>query len=303
MAGRLISMEASKIRELNAKQILEAIRLSEGRVMAAETVGAVQPLLYDISNAELAAAMSADILILNMYDVNEPVIKGLPEHKKPESICVLKKLTGRIIGINLEPTDRKGDDLWKMSQGRRATAQNARKAKEQGADIIVVTGNPGNHVTNSAICDSIKEIRRELGDEIILISGKMHASGQLDEAGENIISKEEIKGFAQAGADIILLPAPGTVPGMTVEKVHELIAYIHSLNKMAMTSIGTSQEGADTDTIKTIAYNCKMAGADIHHIGDAGYTGIAVPENIMTYSIVIRGVRHTYHKMAQSINR
>ena len=303
MAGRLISMEASKIRELNAKQILEAIRLSEGRVMAAETVGAVQPLLYDISNAELAAAMSADILILNMYDVNEPVIKGLPEHKKPESIFVLKKLTGRIIGINLEPTDRKGDDLWKMSQGRRATAQNARKAKEQGADIIVVTGNPGNHVTNSAICDSIKEIRRELGDEIILISGKMHASGQLDEAGENIISKEEIKGFAQAGADIILLPAPGTVPGMTVEKVHELIVYIHSLNKMAMTSIGTSQEGADTDTIKTIAYNCKMAGADIHHIGDAGYTGIAVPENIMTYSIVIRGVRHTYHKMTQSINR
>lgn len=303
MAGRLISMEASKIRELNAKQILEAIRLSEGRVMAAETVGAVQPLLYDISNAELAAAMSADILILNMYDVNEPVIKGLPEHKKSESIFVLKKLTGRIIGINLEPTDRKGDDLWKMSQGRRATAQNARKAKEQGADIIVVTGNPGNHVTNSAICDSIKEIRRELGDEIILISGKMHASGQLDEAGENIISKEEIKGFAQAGADIILLPAPGTVPGMTVEKVHELIVYIHSLNKMAMTSIGTSQEGADTDTIKTIAYNCKMAGADIHHIGDAGYTGIAVPENIMTYSIVIRGVRHTYHKMAQSINR
>lgn len=296
-------MEASKIRELNAKQVLEAIRLSEGRVMAAETVGAVQPLLYDISNAELAAAMSADILILNMYDVNEPVIKGLPEHKKPESISVLKKLTGRIIGINLEPTDRKGDDLWKMSQGRRATAQNARKAKEQGADIIVVTGNPGNHVTNSAICDSIKEIRRELGDEIILISGKMHASGQLDEAGENIISKEEIKGFAQAGADIILLPAPGTVPGMTVEKVHELIVYIHSLNKMAMTSIGTSQEGADTDTIKTIAYNCKMAGADIHHIGDAGYTGIAVPENIMTYSIVIRGVRHTYHKMAQSINR
>ncbi|MBQ6218078.1 MAG: haloacid dehalogenase-like hydrolase [Erysipelotrichaceae bacterium] len=303
MAGRLISMEASKIRELNAKQILEAIRLSEGRVMAAETVGAVQSLLYDISNAELAAAMSADILILNMYDVNEPVIKGLPEHKKPESIFVLKKLTGRIIGINLEPTDRKGDDLWKMSQGRRATAQNARKAKEQGADIIVVTGNPGNHVTNSAICDSIKEIRRELGDEIILISGKMHASGQLDEAGENIISKEEIKGFAQARADIILLPAPGTVPGMTVEKVHELIVYIHSLNKMAMTSIGTSQEGADTDTIKTIAYNCKMAGADIHHIGDAGYTGIAVPENIMTYSIVIRGVRHTYRKMAQSINR
>ena len=303
MAGRLISLEASKLRQLDARQILESISLSEGRVLAVETVGVVQPLLHDVSNAELAAAMSADILILNMYDVNEPIIKGLPEHKKPESISLLKKLTGRIIGINLEPTDQTGDDLWRMSDGRKATALNARKAKQQGADIIVITGNPGNHVTNSAICSSIKEIREELGDEIILITGKMHASGQLDEAGENIISKEEIKGFAEAGADIILLPAPGTVPGMTVEKVHELISCIHSLNKLAMTAIGTSQEGADTDTIKTIAYNCKMAGADIHHIGDAGYTGIAVPENIMTYSIVIRGVRHTYHKMAQSINR
>ena len=65
----------------------------------------------------------------------------------------------------------------------------------------------------------------------------------------------------------------------------------------------TSQEGADVATIRQIALMCKMAGADIHHIGDTGVPGMALPQNIMAYSIAIRGERHTYHKMAQSVNR
>ena len=46
-----------------------------------------------------------------------------------------------------------------------------------------------------------------------------------------------------------------------------------------------------------------MTGTDIHHIGDTGVPGMALPQNIMAYSIAIRGERHTYHKMAQSVNR
>ena len=72
---------------------------------------------------------------------------------------------------------------------------------------------------------------------------------------------------------------------------------------LTITAIGTSQEGADVETIKQIALMCKMTGTDIHHIGDAGYPGMAVPENIMAYSVAIRGVRHTYHRMAVSVNR
>lgn len=67
-----------------------------------------------------------------------------------------------------------------------------------------------------------------------------------------------------------------------------------------MLTIGTSQEGADEGTIRQIALASKMAGADLYHIGDAGYHGIAIPENIMTYSIAIRGKRHTYIRMARS---
>ena len=137
----------------------------------------------------------------------------------------------------------------------------------------------------------------------MILAGKMHASGIIGEGGENIITKEDIRQFAEAGADIILLPAPGTVPGITTEYVRKLISYAHSLKKLTITSIGTSQEGADTDTIKRIALECKMAGTDIHHIGDSGYVGMALPENIMAYGTVIRGIRHQYHRMAQSIRR
>lgn len=70
-----------------------------------------------------------------------------------------------------------------------------------------------------------------------------------------------------------------------------------------MTAIGTSQEGADINTIRQIALMSKMAGADLHHIGDTGYMGMALPENILAYSVAIRGVRHTYTRIARSVNR
>ena len=79
--------------------------------------------------------------------------------------------------------------------------------------------------------------------------------------------------------------------------------YAHSLGCLTLTAIGTSQEGADTATIRQIALMCKQTGTDMHHLGDTGYCGMALPENIQTYSIAVRGIRHTYHRMAASINR
>ena len=305
MNKRLMSLSFSEIEKLNARQLLQAISLCEGRILAGECVCSTAPLLNDITNAEVVASMSADILILNVFDVDKPYIAALPECGKEDTIRTLKKLTGRPIGINLEPAELKEatEQLWSMTKGRLASAENARKAKQMGVDIIVLTGNPGNQVSNEAIVSSIKEIRKELGEDIILIAGKMHASGMAKEAGEAIINKDTVKAFAEAGADVIMIPAPGTIPGITVEYAHELISYIHSLNRLSLTAIGTSQEGADLQTIRQIALNCKMAGTDIHHIGDSGYVGMALPENIMAYSIAIRGVRHTYRKMGQSINR
>lgn len=309
MHKRYLDCSASELDAISRRDLLDAIRASEGRLIVSETIGSVQPMLMTITNAELAASQGADMLLLNVFDTQHPVINGLPSDTPPgEEIAALKKLTGRVIGVNLEPVEPgyhnpHEEAVWRMVPGRLANAENARRLAEMGAGFIVLTGNPGNGITNRAITHSLGEIRRALGEEIVLIAGKMHAAGMLNEAAENIITRSDIGEFAAAGADIILLPAPGTVPGITTELVRELVSYAHSLSVMTMTAIGTSQEGADTETLRQIALMCKMTGTDLHHLGDAGYIGVALPENIFTYGLAIRGRRHTYARMARSVRR
>ena len=295
---RLLDCTPSDLAAYRKTDLLDAIAGSEGRVLACETIGLTPPLLVDVTNAEYAAALSADILLLNMFDVQHPVINALPKVPEAETVRELKRLTGRVIGINLEPCDPEAaksndDTLWKMSSGRLATVENARRAADMGVDLIVLTGNPGNGVSNELIVASLKEISAAVGDRVMLAAGKMHASGVAGEGGEKIMTPADAEAFI----------APGTVPGITQDYAHRLIEAVHAHGKLALTAIGTSQEGADTATIRQIALMCKMAGADIHHIGDTGVPGMALPQNIMAYSIAIRGERHTYHKMAQSINR
>ncbi|MDO4741489.1 MAG: haloacid dehalogenase-like hydrolase [Eubacteriales bacterium] len=303
---RLLSCHASDFISMGKEELIHAIAASEGRTIACETIGVIQPMLGDLTNAEFVCAMGADILLLNMFDVCDPVIRALPPCAPEETIRTLKRLTGRPVGINLEPVSGDPVDdsgMWAMTGGRKATLENAKKAADMGVDMIVLTGNPGMGVSNEAIAHTLRLYKRELGDRLILCAGKMHASGVMKEGARAILTQEDVRTFAEAGADIILMPAPGTVPGMTQEIVGNLIACAHGLGCLALTAIGTSQEGADTDTIRRIALMAKMAGADIHHLGDTGYGGMALPENIMAYSIAVRGIRHTYHRMADSINR
>ena len=103
MPKRLLDCCASDFRGFSKADLLESIQKSEGRVIACESIGTVQPLLGNVTNAEFAASMGADILLLNMFDVQHPVIRGLPETEPENVVCMLKKMTGRPIGINLEP--------------------------------------------------------------------------------------------------------------------------------------------------------------------------------------------------------
>ena len=306
---RILDCQGSDFAKMTRQELLDAIAGSEGRTIACETIGALMPMLGDVTNAEFAAAMGADILLLNMFDVQQPVIRGLPPTAPENTIHKLRELTGRPIGINLEPVEQvlssedPEENMWAMTSGRKATLENARKAADMGVNFILLTGNPGIGVTNAAIEQTLRLYHQELGDRLILAAGKMHASGILTEGANQIITPQDIKAFAEAGADIILLPAPGTVPGITMEYVRELVEYAHSLGCLTITAIGTSQEGADVATIRQIALMCKMTGTDIHHLGDAGYGGMALPENIQAYSIAVRGIRHTYRRMAASVNR
>lgn len=306
MAKRLLSCTASELAAMGKQDLLQAIAASEGRTIACETIGCVQPMLMDITNAEFVAAQGADIVLLNLFDLDHPEVRGLPPVAPDEVIREVKRLTGRIVGVNLEPTVPGGnldDPMWHMVNGRCATAENAVRAAEMGADLILLTGNPGTGVCNEAITHALQLYRESVGDRVILAAGKMHASGILSEAGEHIMTAADVDAFIDAGADIVLFPAPGTVPGITTEYVRSLVVRAHARGALTLTSIGTSQEGADVDTIRRIALACKMTGTDIHHLGDTGYTGMALPENIHAYSVAVRGVRHTYRRTAASILR
>ena len=306
MLKRLIDTTARELTSYNKAELLTAISESEGRTLAAETIGTVTPMLVNITNAEFVASLGADLIMLNIFDVNNPIIQGLPQTSPEDTIREVKRLTGRMVAINLEPAvikDGQEESVWNLTTGRQATVENARKAADMGVDMIVLTGNPGVGVDNEAIIQALSRLKEAVGDRVILTAGKMHASGIISEAGEKILTEKDVEAFVDAGADVILLPAPGTVPGITMEYAGNLIRKAHEKGALAMTTIGTSQEGADEATVRQIALMCKMAGADIHHIGDSGYMGMALPENITAYSVAIRGKRHTYRRMAMSLLR
>jgi len=312
MIKRLLDANASDFRTMTSGELIESIRLSEGRVVMAEVIATAPPLVDKVSNVELAAAMGADLILLNLYDVTNPQVTGFPdqgEYSAAETpvfgkfalgrgvtLSMVKEWIGRPVGINLEPIE---NPQALSTHGRLASAQNAQAALEQGADFIILTGNPYTGVTTSGLVRALTDIRQAIEERLVLLVGKIHGAG----THEGLISPGDIQVFADAGADGIVLPVPGTLPGMAVERALELVEKVHARGLLAMNGIGTSQEGASLATIEQLALMSKMSGADIHHIGDAGMTGMAVPENITAWSIALRGRRHTWHRMAASLIR
>src|SRR5436309_16046308 len=97
MHKRYLDCSASELLSISKGDLLDALRASEGRIVVSETIGAVQPLLQTVTNAELAASQGADLLLLNMFDVNNPVIQGMPDGVEPgETIQAVEHLTGRV---------------------------------------------------------------------------------------------------------------------------------------------------------------------------------------------------------------
>jgi hypothetical protein len=311
MIKRLLDANASDFAAMTARDLAESIRLSEGRVVAAEVIAVAPPLLDKVSNAELAAGMGADLILFNYYDVSAPQVTGFPDQGEAGpgapifghmswgygvTLAQVKEWIGRPVGLNLEPVE----NLEALTtSGRLASPENAQAAVAQGADFIVLTGNPHTGVTTAGIARALVAIREIVGDEVILLAGKMHAAG----ASGPVVTAADVDAFADGGADGALLPAPGTVPGMTVEMVRALVDVAHERDLLAMNTVGTSQEGASVSTIEQLALMSKMTGADVHHIGDAGTIGIAVPENITAWSLALRGRRHTWHRMTASLRR
>ena len=295
---RLLNCTTSEALAMNGEELKQSILACEGRTVMTETVVAIPPLLGDLTNAELAVSFGSDMVLLNVFDCNNTVINGIEGTDEP--VKELKRLVGRPVGCNLEPVDpdaKMMETRHVIAAGRQATKETIQKAEELGFDFICLTGNPGTGVTNKSIAKCIKVAKENFSG--LIIAGKMHAAG----VDEPLVDLDSIKEFIEAGADVILMPAVNTVPGLSEQTLTEACKFIKEHGALSLSAIGTSQEGADEQTIREIALINKRCGVDIQHIGDAGWCGMAIPENIMALSIAIRGKRWTYHKIASSINR
>ncbi|MBO0476004.1 haloacid dehalogenase-like hydrolase [Vagococcus sp. DIV0080] len=301
MVKRFLSANASDILSMNAQELKQSIKASEGRIICSEVIGNMQPIIGDITNAEVAVSYGADLILMNGFDCYHPHINGLTDVPAEELVTTVRDYTGRPIGINLEPVDNTADLLEQrieIPKGRACSAETLSLAENLGLDFICLTGNPGTGVTNKSIVEAIKLAKIHFSG--LVIAGKMHGAG----VSEPVVSLEVIKQFVEAGADVILMPAVGSIPGFTDEELISGVRYAKEHGALTMSAIGTSQESADQETVKQIALRNKIAGVDIQHIGDGGYAaGVATLENIYAMSVAIRGLRHTMSRVSRSAKR
>lgn len=140
MVKRLISANYSEVALMDAQELKQSIKASEGRVLLAENVVVSQPQADDITNAEVAAAFGADLLLLNAFDCFHPYIAGMPgqgeEALQPDGTIVnpiprLKELIGRPVGINLEPIADTTDMLSEKSQSAKVEQHQKKQFKKQ----------------------------------------------------------------------------------------------------------------------------------------------------------------------------
>ncbi|MBS4761148.1 haloacid dehalogenase-like hydrolase [Carnobacteriaceae bacterium zg-ZUI252] len=295
---RILDCTTRDFATYKGQALKQAILAAEGRTVCCEMVSSRASVGGNITNAEIARAFGADLMLLNGFDVFKPGVFGL--HAQEDVIYELKKLVGRPIGINLEPVDTSATMLetrLSISKGRTACVETFQEAEKLGVDFICLTGNPKTGVTNQAIAEAITLAKQHFSG--LVIAGKMHGSGSK----EPVCSRETVNQFVASGADVILVPAVGTVPGFTDAELIDIVKAAHQADALVLSAIGTSQESSSKEVIESIAIRNKVAGVDIQHIGDSGFGGLANVENIFALSVAIRGLRHTINRVSISVNR
>lgn len=171
MVKRLLSANASEIVKMTASELKQSIKASDGRIVLSENVVTRTPVIPDITNAELARAYGADLILLNGLDAFDPKVVNVDEDK--HVIKELRRLVGRPIGVNLEPVDETAamaEEKLNIVEGRQASARTVMALEKLGVNFICMTGNPGTGVTNEKIVSAISETRANFTG--LIIAGK-----------------------------------------------------------------------------------------------------------------------------------
>jgi hypothetical protein len=334
MIKRLLNCSPKEMLALNSRELVDAIRMSEGRtIIGAARVRGPNFIQY-VSSPEAVAAFGADIVAFNAYDLHNPIFPGLPS-KDPmddepyRNIQVqigkgwtareVREMIGRPIMAGLyvppslygiKPIDTGFADQFRPTEAREqrmaATDENIKLLIEQGFDMLGLGGHGASHADRVA---TVERIRKTAGDKIVIMCGVPHGPGLLYAKDvpfnlREIFTPDMAADLVKAGGDIITCPAVGSLPGFTPSHVGAVIDAVHAAGGLADVGIHNSQEGTDVETIKRIAIDNKTLGADTFTLGDAAFNeNMGDPEVYMALSIAIKGRRHTYRRMSESVLR
>ncbi|MER5882825.1 hypothetical protein ABT160_03260 [Streptomyces sp. NPDC001941] len=288
---RILDLDREGLAALRGRALTASVAAAEGRTVVAEVFAERAAMMPDpngwgVHNAELVAAFGADVVVLNLieraWDGERLTLPGLGTFT---SITDLAATIGRPVGINLEPGD--------VPEIRRAKPEYAKRLVDMGAAMLCLTANPGTGGSYEGLARVTEELRAGLGDDVALWSGKMHHAGHPER-----VTKERLTSLVSAGADGVVMPLPGTLPGVTKELAAEAVAAVQDAGAVVMGAIGTSQEGSHPNVVPQLALNAKEIGVDAHHFGDSYIPGMCDPEVMYAYSVAIRGRRHTWNRMA-----
>lgn len=309
MAGskvtRLISASKKDFEKMGPMDLKESIRLSEGRVvMGQHLLFASKGLVRGVTNSELMFAFGADMVLLNTFNLNDesnnPGLQGLTYQE-------LKARCNRPIGIYLGCPGKNGVTQKKLydAEGMLATPEHVARAVEMGVDFIILGGNPGSGTSIEDVIATTKWVKEKYGDKVLLFAGKWEDGVDEKVLGDPLATydpKDVIRRLIDVGADVIDFPAPGSRGGISVHHIQELVQYVHTYKPgtLAMCFLNSSLEGADPDTVRLIALKMKETGADVHAIGDGGFSGCTCPENIQQLSVSLKGKPYTYFRMAST---
>jgi hypothetical protein len=292
---RILDLARDELAVLRGRALDDAIRAAEGRTMVAE-VFAAAALLDGVHNAELVAVHGADVVVLNLV---EGVWSGrgrwsFPVLAEPTDLAGFALAVGRPVAVNLEPDP----DENRVPAQRRATPANARALLDAGAAGLVLTANPGTGASFADLVDVTARLRDTLGADASLWVGKMHHAGHPEP-----VTTDAVLPLVAAGASAVLVPVPGTVPGVGREQASAAVRAVHEHGALVVGAVGTSQEGAPEGVATALALVAKEIGFDAHHVGDCGYFGTGDPDFLRAWSLAVRGRRHTWRRMALGARR
>lgn len=282
---RILNCVASDFGQPNtALELKEAIKGAGGRTILSEIDGRFQPLFDGITSAEIVSAFGADLAMIKRLDWETFEFGGVCYDNPVEA---LRKLAGIGVGVNFNVAGAWGANYAPIPEA-------LDKVIACGPDFLSLTGYHIPEVTKEEILKDIKNVRMRFAGFLNV----HHVLANSDE-----LDLDRYLAYVDAGADMITMPVPGTVQGISVERLQGYVDAIHAAGALVSLTTFTSQEGSDVQTVRDMAIAARIAGADVFAFGDANICGVPEPEDIMAASLAMRGKRHTYLRMARSATR